>query len=560
MSGAPRRLLLGALLAWPASTFAQGAGDAPLFRDITESTGITFRHNSAPEKKYIVESMSGGVGLFDFDRDGLLDIYLVNSLTVETANEPESSHSALYRNLGDGTFRDIAAEAGVAHPGWGMGLCIADVDGDGWQDLYVTGIGRNRLYRNSGEGTFTDVASELRVAASGWSAGCGFADYDRDGDLDLFVSRYVEFDLDSLPEFGSGKTCEYRGVAVQCGPRGLPGTSDLLFRQEEDGAFTEVGEEAGVRDPDGYFGLGIAWVDVDDDGWLDLYVANDSTPNYLYMNRKDGTFEESGFFMGVAVSEDGGEQGGMGVAVGDYDGSGRLSLFVSNFAEEYNALYRNEGDYSSDASFRSRTGASSLPYVGWGTAFLDYDNDGWEDLVVVNGHVYPQLDGARLGASAGYRQRKLLYRNLGDGTFEEVAERGGPAFLEQRVSRGLAMGDLDNDGRVDLVINDLDGSPTVLRNEADGGRWLQVRLEGAGRNTDAIGSVIQVKAGGRSQIRNIRSGTSYLSQDDFRQHFGLGDAATVDSVVVTWPDGSTTERENVAADQLLLVEQAAGWE
>ena len=338
------------------STLAQPTGDAPLFRDVTESTGITFRHNSAPEKKYIVESMSGGVGLFDFDRDGLLDIYFVNSLTVDTANDPESSDSALYRNLGDGTFRDVAAEAGVAHPGWGMGLCIADVDGDGWQDLYVTGIGRNRLYRNSGEGTFTDVATELGVAASGWSAGCGFADYDRDGDLDLFVSRYVEFDLDNLPEFGSGKTCEYRGVAVQCGPRGLPGTSDLLFRQEEDGAFTEVGEEAGVRDPDGYFGLGIAWVDVDDDGWLDLYVANDSTPNYLYMNRKDGTFEESGFFMGVAVSEDGGEQGGMGVAVGDYDGSGRLSLFVSNFAEEYNALYRNEGEYSSDASFRSRTG------------------------------------------------------------------------------------------------------------------------------------------------------------------------------------------------------------
>ena len=298
---------VAALLVCPALTLAQGAGDAPLFRDITESTGIAFRHNSAPEKKYIVESMSGGVGLFDVDRDGLLDIYFVNSLTVDTANEPESSHSALYRNLGDGTFRDIAAEAGVAHPGWGMGLCIADVDGDGWQDLYVTGIGRNRLYRNSGDDTFTDVATELGVAASGWSTGCGFADYDRDGDLDLFVSRYVEFDLDNLPEFGSDKTCQYRGVSVQCGPRGLPGTSDLLFRQEANGAFTEVGEEAGVRDPDGYFGLGIAWLDMDGDGWLDLYVANDSTPNYLYMNRKDGTFEESGFFMGVAVSEDGGE-------------------------------------------------------------------------------------------------------------------------------------------------------------------------------------------------------------------------------------------------------------
>ncbi len=572
----PRRLtrlaLLGAVLAWAAPAFGENvAGNEaenkgriedgpPLFRDITEAAGIDFRHDSAPEKKYIVESMSGGVGLFDHDRDGLLDIYFVNSLTVDTANDPESSHSALYRNLGDGTFRDVAAEAGVAHPGWGMGLCIADVDGDGWQDLYITGVDRNRLYRNSKTGTFTDVAAELGVAASGWSTGCGFADYDRDGDLDLFVSRYVEFDLDNLPVFGEGRTCEYRGISVQCGPRGLPGTSDLLFRHEEDGAFTEVGEQAGVHGPEGYFGLGIAWIDVNQDGWLDLYVANDSTPNYLYLNRKDGTFEESGFFMGVAVSEDGGEQGGMGVAVGDYDGSGRLSLFVSNFAEEYNALYRNEGGYSSDASFRSRTGASSLPYVGWGTAFFDYDNDGWEDLVVVNGHVYPQLDGARLGASAGYRQRKLLYRNLGDGTFEEVGERGGPAFLEPRVSRGLAVGDLDNDGRVDLVINDLDGSPMVLKNEASGGHWLQVRLEGAGRNPDAIGAIIQVTAGERRQLRSIRSGTSYLSQDDFRQHFGLGDAATVDSVVVTWPDGSTTTRQDVPADQLLVVEQTRGRE
>ncbi len=554
----PGAAVMAALLLWPASALAQGAGDAPLFRDITEAAGITFRHNSAPEKKYIVESMSGGVGLFDYDRDGLLDIYFVNSLTVDTANEPESSASALYRNLGDGTFRDVAAEAGVAHPGWGMGLCVADVDGDGWQDIYVTGVGRNRLYRNSGEGAFTDVAEDLGVAASGWSTGCGFADYDRDGDLDLFVSRYVEFDLANLPEFGKDKTCEYRGISVQCGPRGLPGTSDLLFRQEASGAFTEVGEEAGVRDPDGYFGLGIAWVDVDGDGWLDLYVANDSTPNYLYVNRKDGTFEESGFFMGVAVSEDGAEQGGMGVAVGDYDSSGRLSLFVSNFAEEYNALYRNEGDYSSDVSFRSRTAPSSLPYVGWGTAFFDYDNDGWEDLVVTNGHVYPQLDGAKLGASAPYRQRKLLYRNLGDGTFEELADRAGPAFLEERVSRGLAMGDLDNDGRVDLVINDLDGSPMVLKNEATGGHWLQVRLVGAAGNTDAIGAVIQVTTGEHRQLRNIRSGTSYLSQDDFRQHFGLGDAGVVDSVVVTWPDGSTTERENVAADELLVVEQGAG--
>ncbi len=539
----------------PTPVHGESADAEPRFRDITRASGVDFRHNSAPEKKYIVESMSGGVGLLDYDRDGFLDIYFVNSLTVDTADEPESAPSVLYRNLGDGTFRDVAAEAGVAFPGWGMGLCVADVDGDGWQDIYVTGVGRNRLWLNDRDGGFRDAAVELGIEASGWSTGCGFADHDRDGDLDLFVSRYIEFDLGDLPEFGKDKTCEYRGILVQCGPRGLPGASDLLFRQEADGTFVEVGEQAGVRDPDGYFGLGVAWLDVDGDGWLDLYVANDSTPNFLYLNQGDGTFEESGFFMGAAVSEDGAEQGGMGVAVGEHDGSGRQSLFVSNFAEEYNAFYRNEGEYMTDVSFRTGTAPSSLPYVGWGTAFLDWDSDGLEDLVVVNGHVYPQLDGARLGASAPYRQRKLLYRNLGDGTFEELAERAGPALLEERVSRGLAVGDLDNDGRPDLVVNDLDGAPMVLRNETAGGAWLQVQLRGAGGNTDAIGAVIRVVTGEKAQVRSVRSGTSYLSQDDFRQHVGLGDAKAADLVTVVWPDGSTTERRDVAANQLLVVRQ-----
>jgi enediyne biosynthesis protein E4 len=530
-------------------------GSSP-FRDVTREAGITFVHQASPEKKYIVESMSGGVALFDFDRDGLVDIYFVNSLTVETAGDPTSARSALYRNLGGFRFEDVTDKAGLAHPGWGMGVCVGDFDGDGWDDLYVTALGPNRLYRNQGDGTFTDVAAAAGVAAGGWSTGCGFADYDRDGDLDLFVARYVNIDLQKLPQFGKDKTCEYRGIAVQCGPRGLPGESDFLFRNEGNGRFTDVSEKARVADPAGHFGLGIAWFDANDDGWPDLYVANDSMANFLYINRKDGTFEESAFPLGVAVSEDGSEQGGMGVALGDYNGTGRFSIFVTNFSEEYNALYRHDGAHFTDASFRSRTAASSLPYVGWGTTFFDYDNDGWLDLIAVNGHVYPQLDKARLGAAAGYRQRALFYRNRGDGTFEEVATTFGGPLVVDRVSRGSAVGDLDNDGRLDVVVNDLDGPPQVLRNEQPrAGNWLIVRLRGSQGNTNAIGAVVTARAGGRDQVRLVQSGTSYISQDDMRLHFGLGAAARVEALEVRWPDGTTTRREGIPANQIIEIAQ-----
>jgi hypothetical protein len=529
---------------------------ATLFRDVRPESGITFVHHAAPEKKYIVESMSGGVALFDFDRDGRVDVYFVDSLTVETAGDPKKARSALYRNLGGMRFEDVTDRAGVGHPGWGMGACVADVDADGWDDLYVTALGGNRYFRNNRDGTVADRTEAARLKGAGWSAGCGFADYDRDGDLDLFVSRYVKIDLAHLPEFGKGKTCEYRGVAVQCGPRGLPGEGDLLFRNDGEAGFTDVSEKAGVHDPRAYFGLGIAWFDADADGWPDLYVANDSTASFLYRNQRDGTFKEIGFPMGVAVSEDGAEQGGMGVAVGDYDRSGRFSLFKTNFAEEYNNLYRNDGTHFTDASFRSKTAASSLPYVGWGTAFFDYDNDGWLDLIAVNGHVYPQLDQARLGASAGYRQRKLLYRNRGDGTFDDVSTRYGSVLTDERVSRGLAVGDLDDDGRLDVVINDQDGSPQVLRNEIEGaGHWLRVKLAGKGGNTNAIGAVVVMSAGGGTQRRLVQSGTGYLSQDDTRLHFGLGASTRADTLVVTWPDGTQTRRENVQADRTVTIEQ-----
>jgi len=532
-----------------------GVSPSSGFRDITRETGITFAHHAAPEKKYIVESMSGGVALFDYDNDGRIDIYFVDSLTVDTADDPKKARSALYRNTGNLKFEDVTDKAGVGHPGWGMGVCVADVDADGWQDLYVTALGGNTLYRNNGNGTFSDITARTGVRGGGWSTGCGFADYDRDGDLDLFVSRYVKIDLKNLPQFGRDKTCQYRGIAVQCGPRGLPGESDFLFRNDG-GRFAEVAQSAGVADPEGYFGLGIAWFDYNEDGWPDLFVGNDSTPNFLYLNQKNGTFKEVAFPMGVAVSQDGSEQGTMGVAVGSYDNSGRFSLFVTNFAEEYNAFYKHEGDHYTDVSFRSRTAPSSLPYVGWGTSFFDYDNDGLLDIIVVNGHVYPQLDKVKLGASAGYRQRKLLYRNRGDGTFEEVGASFGKVMMEDRASRGLAVGDLDGDGRLDIVMNDLDGSPQILRNEIAGaGNWLSIKLTGKGANTNAIGAVITVRAGKTAWTRLVQSGTSYISQDDMRQHVGLGAVADVDSIEVRWPDGTTSRVEKVKANQLVELAQ-----
>jgi len=548
------RLIL--TIAAAALVFIQPAAPELLFRDIAAQAGITFRHHAAPEKKYIVESMSGGVAMFDYDNDGRPDLYFVDSLTVDTATDPSAARSALYRNLGNGRFEDVTDKSGLGHPGWGMGVCTADVDGDGWEDVYVTALGGSRLYHNNHNGTFTDITASAGVGIPGWSAGCGFADYDHDGRLDLFVSRYVKIDLAHLPEFGKDKTCEYRGIAVQCGPRGLPGESDFLFHNDGNGHFTDVSEKAGVSDPRGYFGLGVAWFDPNGDGWPDLYVANDSTPNFLYLNQKNGTFQESAFPWGVAVSEDGAEQGSMGVAVGDYDHSGRLSLFVTNFSEEYNDLYHNDVDHFTDMSFRSKTAAISLPFVGWGDALVDYDNDTWPDIFVVNGHVYPQLDRVRMGASAGYRQRRLLYHNRGDGTFDEVAARYGTILTDEHVSRGIAVGDIDDDGRVDIAINDLDGAPQLLHNEiATRGNWLLVALKGSSPNTGAIGAEITVTTPSGKQTSVVQSGTGYISQDDKRQHFGLGTATEAD-VSVKWPDGTVTTQSAVKANQVVTIKQS----
>jgi enediyne biosynthesis protein E4 len=546
-------VLCGAVVGGCLTIVPMRAIETATFSDITKATGITFSHVSSPDKKYILESMSGGVAVFDFDKDGLLDVYLVNSHTVATARDPRSARSELWRNRGDGTFVDVTDKAGVGYPCWGMGAVVGDIDNDGWDDLYVTCYGPNRLYRNRGDGTFVDVTEKSGVGDPRWSTGAAFADYDGDGWLDLFVANYVDVRLDALPEFGKGKFCEFHGIPVQCGPRGLRGSGDTLYRNKGDGTFEDVSTKAGVADEDGRFGMGVAWSDFDGDGRPDLYVANDTAANYLYKNNGNGTFVDVALQAGTALSEDGKAQGSMGVAIGDYDHSGGWSIFVTNFSNEYNALYKHEKAFQfTDASFRSLTAKANNPLVGWGTHFLDYDNDGWQDLLVVNGHVYPQVE--RTGLAARYAQRKLLYRNQQNGTFAEVTPTTGPALNEPSVSRGSAAGDLDNDGDVDVVINNLDGAPTVLRNDGGNrGNFLVIDLEGRTGNRSAVGANVVVRAGDLVQRAERRSGDSYLSHSDARLHFGLASRTKIDSIEVRWPTGAVQRYGETRANTFIKI-------
>lgn len=521
--------------------------------NVAHNAGIRFINASSPDKRYIVESVGGGVAVFDFDGDGRLDIYLLNSQTVEAARAGRSAPpAALYRNLGDWRFEDVTTRAGLANPGWAMGVAVADYDNDGDDDLYVTCFGPNRLYRNRGNGTFEDVSARAGVADSRFSTGAAWGDYDRDGDLDLMVANYVSFTLDDLPRFGQGALCQFKNIPVQCGPRGLAGAGDTLYRNNGDGTFTDVSKEAGVDDPPGYYGLGVVWSDLDNDGWPDIFVANDTVPNYYYRNNRDGTFSEEGLVSGLAVDETGGEQSCMGVAMGDYDRDGRLDLFVTNFSEQYNTLYHSNSDKTfTDVSRASRTADISMPYVGWGTKFFDHDNDGWLDLLVVNGHVYPQIDGAYAGGM--YRQRTLFYRNLRNGTFAEIAGEAGAALLERRSARGLATGDIDDDGDIDLVVNDLDGPPLLLRNEGgeSAGNWLRVRLTGNRSNRNAVGARVTVRTGKLLQVEEVRAGDSYLSYSDRRLHFGLGATDRIDEITIRWPSGRLETLTTIKSNQQL---------
>jgi len=522
------------------------------FTDITSSSAITFKHVASPEKKYIVESMSGGVALFDYDNDGDLDLYLINSLTVDLVKSKGKTKSDLYRNDGNGKFTDVSVIAGVNDIGWGMGVAVGDYNNDGFEDLYITCLGPNHLLKNNGNGTFMDVTDKAGVADPRWSTAASFVDYDRDGDLDLFIANYVDFDLGNLPNFGEGKSCQYKSIPVQCGPRGLKGAGDSLYRNNGDGTFTDVSKEAGVADENGFYGLGVIASDFDGDGLTDIFVANDSTPNFHYRNLGNGRFKEVGFLVGDAVNENGSEQGSMGVTVGDYDHDGSLDLFVTNFADEYNTLYHNNGRGSfTDLSFAARVAAVSLPYVGWGTKFFDYDNDGWVDLFVANGHVYPQLP--------GYRQRRLLHKNNHDGTFSDTSEQFGTLLTEPRVSRGVAFGDIDNDGDIDLVVADLDGPPQVLRN--DGGNMnnaILIKTIGVKSNRSGIGARVKVVSGNLVEIDEVRSGDSYLSQSDLRLHFGLEDRKQVDLIEVRWPSGIVDKVVNVEANKIVAIKEGAG--
>ena len=530
----------------------------PQLEDITASTGIHITHTSDPSKKYIVESMSGGVILIDYDRDGWLDIYFTNAPTVEMAMKGEQSRGMLYHNNHDGTFTDVTAKSGLNSPCFAMGGAVGDYDNDGWPDLYVTCLGGNVLYHNNGDGSFTDVTKKAGVADGRWSAGASFGDYDGDGFVDLMVVNYVDFHLNDLPGFGRFPNCKYRGIDVQCGPRGLKGAGDSLFHNNGDGTFTDVSKAAGVDDPNGYYGLGVIWADFNNSGRPDIYVTNDSTPKFLYKNEGNGKFKEIGLESGTAVSEDGSEEASMGIGVGDYNHTGRPSLFITNFEDEDDLLYRNDGNYDfTDVSYKSGVALPSLPWVKWGAAFADFDNDGWLDLIAVGGHVYPQVDS--LPSGGGYREPKLLHFNQKDGTFCDASEQAGPALKEKRVSRGLAIGDLFNDGNIDVVVSDIDGGPMILKNHGvPGQHWVSFELAGTKSNRLALNARLKVVAGGMTQTDEVHSGGSYLSQNDLREHFGLGVATKIDSVEIRWPSGKVETLTNLGADHYYSVLEGLG--
>jgi hypothetical protein len=531
-------------------------GKIPQLVDLTASTNINFQHLSSPDQKYIVESMSGGVALIDYDGDGWLDIYFTNAPSVSMTLAGKKAKSALYHNNHDGTFTDVTDKAGVGYPCWAMGVAVGDYNNDGRPDLIVSCFGGVVLYRNNGDGTFTDVTKATGLDKdTGWATGVAFGDYDGDGNSDLFVAHYVDLDLNDLPSFGSRKTCQYHDIAVQCGPRGLKGFPDTLYHNNGDGTFTEVAKQAGVSDTNRFFGLGVVWSDFDNDGKLDLFVANDGEPNYLYRNLGGGRFQDVALDAGVSVSEEGVEQANMGVALGDYLHTGWMSIFITHFSDEYATLYRNDGNMNfSDVSHAAGIARATTPFVGWGDAFLDLDNSGWLDIIMVNGHVYPQVDSAKMGTA--YREPKLVFQNQRNGTFTDISAQTGSAVGVPQVSRGLAVGDLFNRGRLDIVVENLTGAPMILEAKSNPSHhWVSFELEGTPANRLALNARVRVITGKLQQLGEIRSGGSYLSQNDLRLHFGLDDVARIDKVEVLWPNGNKQVFQDVIADRFYHLNQ-----
>ncbi len=536
-----------------AGGFVDGA--PVVFSDISKKSGLEKFHqrSGTATKTTILEAPGSGVALIDFDSDGWLDIYFLNGSTVAILKGKEQpSRAMLFHNNRDGTFSDVTDQAGVANERWGFGVAVADYDNDGWPDIYVANYGKNRLYHNNHDGTFTDVAEKAGVALGGWSTGPTWGDYDHDGLLDLFVPGYVKFDVDRPPHVGA--PCQFRGLDVFCGPQGLPGENDHLFHNNGDGVFTDVSLKAGVSDPTGYYGLASVFVDIDDDGWLDLAVANDSVPNYLYRNRHDDSFEEIGLASGFALSDDGHPQASMGIGVGDYNRDGKVDLFLTSFSDDYNPLYRNDGGGNfSEVAYRAGLGHATIPFLAWGTGFLDFDNDGLLDIFVANGHVYPGVDQQDWGTT--WSQRPQLFRNLDGAKFQEVPPATGSGLADVIASRGAAFGDLFNDGHLNVVINNIDGTPTLLQNVIkNDNHWITFKLVGGPKSPrDAIGTRVFVTAGGIRQRADVFSGGSYGSSSDLRVHFGLGPAIQIEKVEIYWPSGLKQEVSIPGIDRIVQI-------
>jgi hypothetical protein len=534
------------------------------FQDIAAKAGLTARHVTGTdiEKKYIIETTGSGVALIDYDRDGWLDVFLVNGATLEGfpkgPNKSDAPTNHLYRNNRNGTFTDVTEKANLVRTGWGQGACVGDFDNDGYDDLFVTYWGQNALYHNNGQGAFTDITEKAGLGhkTTRWSTGCSFLDYDKDGRLDLFVANYVAFDLQKTPAKGSNQYCLWKGIPVMCGPRGLPAGKNLLYRNNGDRTFTDVSESSGIIKTNDCYGFTSLVSDYDNDGWPDIYVACDSTPNLLYHNEGNGTFTEIGLISGSAVNEDGQEQAGMGVSAADYDHDGFFDLVKTNFADDTPTLYRNNGDGTfGDVTYPARLGASTR-FLGWGTGFFDFDHDGWKDIFMVNGHVYPEVEAQ--SANSPYRQERLLFWNLRDGTFLDVSAQAGPGILDRRSSRGAAVGDLDNDGSLEMVVNNMNDTPSLLKHSGEKKNWILIKTVGSRSNRNGIGARVTVVAGALKQMDEVRSGGSYISQNDLRLHFGIGEATKVERVEVLWPSGRREVFENLKANQMVTLEEGKG--